>query len=112
MIAKNSVQIQEMKNLLNTKEMNQVKPYIFWFDLIILSILGWTLIFIASFSFHMIIFILGTFLLYKGTMLIHEVSHLSKKIPGYKRAYNILLGYPNSYPAYIYDTHLFHHGNC
>jgi fatty acid desaturase len=43
-------------------------------------------------------------------MLIHEVSHLAKKILGYRFVYNLFFGWPNSYPAYIYDTHLFHHG--
>jgi fatty acid desaturase len=101
-------QIQQMKSLLS--DMNEVNKFIFWRDLILLSLVGWISIIYTAFNYNLIIFLIGTYSLYKGTMLIHEVSHLSKKIPGYKLAYNILLGYPNSYPAYIYDTHLFHHG--
>lgn len=97
-----------MKLLLN--DLNEVNKFIFWRDLICLSLIGWGAIFYTSFHFNILVFFIGTYSLYKGTMLIHEVSHLSKKIPGYKAAYNILLGYPNSYPSYIYDTHLFHHG--
>ena len=100
--------IQTMKELLSG--FNKVSKPIFWRDLILFSIIGWVSLLYTSYSHNLFTLLIGTFMLYRGTMLIHEVSHLSKKITGYRMAYNLLLGYANSYPAYIYDTHLFHHG--
>jgi fatty acid desaturase len=107
----NDQAIAQMRDLLDHPKFMQPNIYIFWRDLLACSLIGWSLVFIGSHDqYSMILYLVGVFFLYKGAMLVHEVSHLAKKIPYYRVAYNILLGYPNSYPAYIYDTHLFHHG--
>ncbi len=101
-------EITQMREIL--KEHHKVNKFKFWADFSLNSILSWPLFFYTVFYPNIYTFLISTFFLYKGTMLIHEVSHLAKKIPGYRFAYNLVFGWPGSYPAYIYDTHLFHHG--
>ena len=83
---------------------------VIWRDLILSALVGWGSFLYTIHNPNIFSFFIAAYFLYKGAMLIHEVVHLSKKIKGYRLAYNILFGWPLSYPAYIYDTHLFHHG--
>lgn len=101
--------ISQIKNILNDPKFLCVNKAIFWRDLLLFAAAGWSFLYL-SVAHHSLYVIPATYFFYRGTMLIHEVIHLSKKIPGYRFVYNLLLGWPNSYPAYIYDTHLFHHG--
>ncbi len=101
-------QIKFMKEIL--KEELTLDKKLFWFDIILCAIFTWPFLIYAGLYKNLLTFFVGSFFLYKGTILIHEVSHLSKKIKGYRLFYNIFFGWPNGYPAYIYDTHLFHHG--
>ncbi|WP_419172451.1 fatty acid desaturase family protein [Halobacteriovorax sp.] len=81
-----------------------------WFDLIINAVIGWSAFFYTCFHFNIISFLLAIFFIYRGTLLVHEVSHIAKKIKGYRLAFNLLFGWPNAYPVYLGDAHLFHHG--
>jgi fatty acid desaturase len=100
--------ISRMKQIL--KDYHEPNKLIFWRDILSFSLIGWVLITYSSFNFILPLYLVGVFMLYKGGMLIHEISHLAKKIKGIRTAYDLLLGYPISYPSYIYDTHLYHHG--
>lgn len=99
-----------LRQVLNKPEFQQLGTFIFWRDLLVFSLLGWSSLYGAATTGNFLMLLPAIYFLYRGTMLIHEVSHLGKKIPGYRFCYNLLLGWPNSYPAYMYDTHLFHHG--
>lgn len=101
-------EIVQMKSLL--KDFQVVDKKKFWLDITINILFSWPFLVYTFFNPNLITFFVASFFLYRGTMLIHEVSHLAKKIPGYRFVYNLFFGWPNSYPAYIYDTHLFHHG--
>jgi len=100
--------ITRMREIL--KDFHEPEPLTFWADLLCFSVFGWAAITYSSYHFSLPVYLFGVFLLYKGGMLIHEISHLAKKMKGLRLAYDLLLGYAISYPSYIYDTHLFHHG--
>ncbi len=102
-------QFNKMKELL--RDSHKIEKPVVWIDLIINFVLSWPLLIYSCFNPNFITYIISLFFLYRGTMLIHEVVHIAKKVPGYRLAYNLLFGWPTSYPAYIFDTHLFHHGN-
>jgi fatty acid desaturase len=85
----------------------------FWGELIACALLAWGGLFLASFSdavFGQTVgFILATLFLYRGSAFIHEVVHVQKRLPGFRMAFDILFGFANCYPSYIYDPHFFHH---
>ncbi len=107
----NEDQVQEIKKMKEIlKGELTLDKSLFWRDIIICILLTWPMLYFSALNKSLTAFFIGSFFLYKGTILIHEVSHLAKKIKGYRLVYNIFFGWPNGYPAYIYDTHLFHHG--
>jgi fatty acid desaturase len=100
--------IQIMRRLL--AEFHDVRPVLFWRDLILNALIGYSALAFTIYRPNVISLVIATIFIYRGCTLLHEVSHLAKKIKGYRIAYNILFGWAFSYPAYIFDTHLFHHG--
>ncbi|WP_412471875.1 fatty acid desaturase family protein [Halobacteriovorax sp. RT-1-4] len=100
--------IQLMKEIL--KNHHALKKGRIWFDLLSNALIGWSAFFYTCFHFNIFTFILAIFFIYRGTILVHEVSHIAKKVKGYRTAFNILFGWPNAYPVYLGDAHLFHHG--
>ncbi|MGI5025945.1 fatty acid desaturase [Halobacteriovorax sp. GFR8] len=100
--------IQLMKEILkNHHTLNKGRV---WFDLLLNALIGWSAFFYTCFDFNIFTFLIAIFFIYRGTILVHEVSHIAKKIKGYRTAFNILFGWPNAYPVYLGDAHLFHHG--
>lgn len=92
-----------------------VNPRRFWVDLLMSAGLGWGFFFFAVFQdlgslTQILAMIPATLLLYRGQTFIHEIAHIRNRIPGFERAYNLILGYPNNFPTYIYHPHSFHHG--
>ncbi|POB13358.1 fatty acid desaturase [Halobacteriovorax sp. DA5] len=100
--------IHLMKEIL--KNHHALKKGRIWFDLLSNALIGWSAFFYTCFHFNIFTFILAIFFIYRGTILVHEVSHIAKKVKGYRTAFNILFGWPNAYPVYLGDAHLFHHG--
>ncbi len=100
--------IEQMRDIL--KKHHTLNKTRVWFDLFSNALIGWSAFFYTCFHFNFITFFVAIFFIYRGTILVHEVSHIAKKIKGYRTAFNILFGWPNAYPVYLGDAHLFHHG--
>jgi len=95
-------------------QLHRVNRVIYWLDLLGCGLFGWGFFFIAVYTnnifLEVVAFLLGTLLIYRGQLFIHEVVHQRKNIKGFALAYDLLFGYPNTYPSYIHDPHLAHHG--
>ena len=91
----------------------KISPRRFWADLLLCALLGWGALIWAAFAVDtgekILGFILATVFLYRGSTFIHEVVHVENRLPGFRLAFNILFGFPNAYPCYIYDLHFLHH---
>lgn len=96
-----------------TRDYKNIVAWRFFATLIHCALLGWGG-FLISIYFNGIIallaYVIGLIFIYKGTLMIHEVAHFQKKVKGLRLTYNLLFGFFNKYPAYLYDTHPFHHG--
>lgn len=100
--------IQVMKDILQKHHtLNKSRV---WFDLISNALIGWPAFFYTCFNFNFLTLLIAIYFIYRGTLLVHEVSHIAKKVKGLRLAFNILFGWPNAYPVYLGDAHLFHHG--
>jgi len=95
-------------------KLHKVNKAIYWIDFFTCAIFGWYFFFLTIYSDKLIVmipaFFFGTILIYRGQLFIHEVVHQRKNITGLALAYEIFFGWPNSYPSYIHDPHLAHHG--
>ena len=95
-------------------KLHKVNPAIYWIDFFACALFGWYLFYLTVFSDKLLVmipaFFFGTILIYRGQLFIHEVVHQRKNIKGLALAYEIFFGWPNSYPSYIHDPHLAHHG--
>lgn len=96
-----------------TSSYKDIKPWRFFYTLIHCALLGWGGFALSLYTdgpVFYISYIIGLIFIYKGTLMIHEVAHFQKKVRGLRLTYNLLFGFFNKYPAYLYDTHAFHHG--
>ncbi len=100
----------DLKSLL--APFHSIDKRMIWGDFLLNLILSWPLFIYTCFRPNLLTFFISVFFLYRGTMLIHEVVHVSKKVPGYRLAYNLFFGWFTSYPVYIFDGHLYHHGKA
>lgn len=101
---------RDLKSLL--AQFHTIDKKIIWADFLLNLLLSWPLFIYTCFKPNIYTYIISIFFLYRGTMLIHEVVHVSKRVPGYRLAYNLFFGWFTNYPAYIFDGHLYHHGKA
>lgn len=89
-------------------------PAIYWADLVASSSLGWGAL-VLSGRVHGLaagaLLAAAAFLLYRATLFIHEITHLSDgDVPGFSAGWNLLVGIPVLLPSFLYQgVHLDHH---
>jgi fatty acid desaturase len=96
------------------RDLNRVKPEIYWADLLITSAIGWAAFAVAlrtQLPLSILPLAIAIFALYRGLCFIHEISHQSERtLPGFELAWNILIGFPLLLPSLMYDgVHREHH---
>jgi fatty acid desaturase len=96
--------------------LNQPSASIFWTDMLVSAMVGWTAfgfaVALRPFSVGMLgAMTIAVFALYRGLCFIHEISHLNpRSLPGFERVWNMLFGYPLLMPSFVYvGVHTFHH---
>ena len=109
-----STEAQKTRELL--RDLHRARPVIYWTDLAITALVGWTAFAGACrlpfFTPGMLLaLLLAVFALYRGLCFVHEISHLNPKIvPGFEAAWNALFGYPLLMPSFVYcGVHQSHH---
>jgi fatty acid desaturase len=92
------------------------QPAIYWADLLVTAIVGWGAFALAvaarPFSISMFAWAaLAVVALYRGSIFIHEISHLRAAVlKGFVEVWDVLIGIPLLVPAFVYaGMHKDHH---
>ena len=99
-----------------TRDLNRANPSIYWADLIVSAALGYgafALAIAASATWvALIAAIVAVLALYRAGSFIHELTHLKPgAVPGFRLAWNIIVGVPLLVPSFLYEgVHNQHHG--
>lgn len=104
------------KARLLVKDLHQVKPGVFWTDLLCSAGAGW-LCFASAItsppeSAQFVFSVFGAcLLLYRALCFMHELTHVRKSaLPGFEFAWNLIAGVPLLMPSFVYvGVHQDHH---
>ena len=97
-----------------TRQLNVAKPAIYWVDLVGAALLGYASLagaLLLSGPFAIVSGIIAVLALYRAGSFIHELTHIKKgAVPGFKVAWNLLIGIPLLVPSFLYEgVHNQHH---
>jgi fatty acid desaturase len=97
-----------------TRELNAPKPLIYWTDLILSAILGYAGLIGAMMlptGWAIASGLVAVFALYRAGSFIHEITHIKQSaLPGFRLAWNLLVGIPTMVPSFMYEgVHNLHH---
>ena len=96
-------------------DLHHPNPKIFWTDLFVSAVVGWTAFATAvvSRSWPLVIAagLISAMALYRGLCFTHEITHIRKRaLPGFESAWNLLFGVPLLLPSFTYvGVHQSHH---
>jgi fatty acid desaturase len=99
------------------EDLFQVKPWIYWIDLLASSILayGGIAIYLQAPSFSLLqiaAFFIAGIALYRIATFMHEIVHLRRgHMRSFKLVWNLIAGIPLLTPSLFYTTHADHHSN-
>lgn len=98
------------------KDLHRPNPLIYWSDLLLTSLIGWTafaLTVSSRFLSPQMILAgsISALALYRGLSFLHEISHQhSNALSGFEAAWNLIIGYPLLMPSFFYvGVHADHH---
>ena len=97
-----------------TRDLSKARPAIYWADLLGSVVLGYggLVVAIAATGWVQALGIIAAILaLYRAGSFIHEITHLRPDaVPGFRTAWNILVGVPLLVPSFMYENvHSLHH---
>ena len=98
-----------------TRDLNVPKAAIYWTDLIGSAAVGYAALFAAIAlglsTAGVVAGVVAVLALYRAGSFIHEVTHLkAKAVPGFRTAWNMLIGVPLLVPSFLYEgVHNQHH---
>jgi fatty acid desaturase len=86
----------------------------YWSDLLASALVGWAAFAVAASAplpVAAAAFVVAVFALYRALLFIHELTHLREgAIPGFRTAWNLLVGFPLLVPSITYEgVHTDHH---
>ena len=98
-----------------TRQLNRPNPAIYWGDFLASSMTGYTALSVAILANAPLIAIAAALVavlaLYRAGSFIHDLTHLkSGAVPGFRFAWNVLIGIPMLIPSFVYEgVHNQHH---
>jgi fatty acid desaturase len=98
-----------------TKGLGEAKPAIYWPDMLLSAGIGYAGIALAIASGSLVVTLaaglVAALALYRALMFIHELTHIHRDaLPGFRTAWNILVGIPMLTPSFMYEgVHVIHH---
>nr|WP_294171155.1 fatty acid desaturase [uncultured Sphingomonas sp.] len=98
-----------------TRDLNTPDSRIYWADLIGSAVLGYLALALAMLSSTAGVAVVGGMIavlaLYRAGSFIHEITHIKhSQLPGFRRAWNLLIGVPLLVPSFLYEgVHNLHH---
>ncbi|MDQ3479513.1 MAG: fatty acid desaturase [Pseudomonadota bacterium] len=97
-----------------TRELNVPRPAIYWADLLGASFVGYAAVagaILSSGPLTVVCVIVAILALYRAGSFIHELTHIKTgALPGFRLAWNLLIGIPQLVPSFLYEgVHNQHH---
>jgi fatty acid desaturase len=97
-----------------TRELNVARPALYWADLAGAAVVGYAAItgaLLLSGPLAIVSAVVAALALYRAGSFIHELTHIKKgAVPGFKAAWNLLIGIPLLVPSFLYEgVHNQHH---
>jgi len=98
-----------------TRDLNVPRPAIYWVDMIGSALLGYCALLAAitasSAAVAVMAGIVAVLALYRAGSFIHELTHIKQgAVPGFRTAWNLLVGVPLLVPSFMYEgVHNQHH---
>jgi fatty acid desaturase len=98
-----------------TRDIQQPKPLLYWSDFLASAAAGYAALAGAILSRSAPIALVcgatAILALYRATLFIHEITHLQNgKLPGFRMAWNLVIGMPTLLPSFLYEgIHIIHH---
>lgn len=98
-----------------TKDIADAKPTIYWPDMLLSAGIGYAAmagaILVSSVPLAIALGLISALALYRALMFIHELTHIHRNaLPGFRLAWNVLVGIPMLVPSYMYEgVHTIHH---
>ena len=98
-----------------TRDLQRPRPLIYWSDFLGSAALGYGALLGATFATSVPLALglglVAVIALYRATLFIHEITHLDhSRLPGFRVAWNLLLGVPTMLPSFLYEgIHIIHH---
>ncbi len=92
----------------------KASPALYWADMLASTAIGWTSLALGVLTSgweRAVCLIVATFALYHAVLFIHEITHRAQRdVPGFKFAWNALVGVPLLVPSFTYEgVHTDHH---
>jgi fatty acid desaturase len=96
------------------RDLHQPNPRVFWTDLVVTAIVGWSSFWGALVLHSYAAFgalVVASLAIYRGLCFIHELTHIrAKALPGFETVWNLLFGAPLLLPSFVYvGVHQDHH---
>lgn len=97
------------------RDLGEAKGRIYWPDMLISAGIGYTGIATAILAENTLVAVIAgviaSLALYRALMFIHELTHIkSDALPGFRLAWNLLVGIPMLTPSFMYEgVHVIHH---
>jgi fatty acid desaturase len=98
-----------------TRDINTARPGIYWPDMLLSAAVGYAAlagaILIGNLPLAIACGVIAVAALYRALLFIHELTHLHRNaLPGFRLAWNILVGIPLLTPSLMYENvHTLHH---
>lgn len=98
-----------------TRRLNRPSAAIYWADMLSSAALGYAALGLAigtvSIALAIVAALIAVLALYRAGLFIHEITHLKAgTLPGFKLAWNALVGVPLFVPSFMYEgIHNMHH---
>jgi len=98
-----------------TRQLNTPSAAIYWVDMIGSAVVGYGALGVAisinSLPLAIVAAVIAVLALYRAGLFIHEITHLrAGTLPGFKLAWNALVGVPLFVPSFMYEgIHNMHH---
>lgn len=98
-----------------TRDISSARPEIYWPDMLISAVAGYAAlagaILIDTPALAILSGLVAALALYRALLFIHELTHIHRNaLPGFRFAWNILVGIPMLTPSLMYEgVHTLHH---
>lgn len=98
-----------------TRDLATARPGIYWPDMLISAVVGYTAlagaILSSSIPLTVLCGIVAALALYRALLFIHELTHIHRTaLPGFRLVWNLLVGIPMLTPSFMYEgVHTLHH---